>query len=160
MNFVDGQIDGANLSFAGHRLALPPVSPVIGGDGSVILGIRPTDFDHDADASPDRPRITVTPSVVEDLGAETYLVFPVDAARVVTDATRAAADAQTQDEGALLLDDQRALFTARVNPRHRASVGQPIVLAIDIHRLHFFDPQTGTALTGPSQAEAGSPATT
>ena len=33
-------------------------------------------------------------------------------------------------------------FTARVNPRSRARVGNTVALTINLDRLHFFDPAT------------------
>jgi multiple sugar transport system ATP-binding protein len=45
-----------------------------------------------------------------------------------------------------LLPADRALFTARVDARTRAQVGQPLELAVDPARLHFFDPETGARL--------------
>ena len=35
---------------------------------------------------------------------------------------------------------------ARVDSRMRVTVGERITLAVDIDRLHFFDPRTGRAL--------------
>jgi multiple sugar transport system ATP-binding protein len=47
-----------------------------------------------------------------------------------------------------LLPAERALFTARVDTRTRARVGEAIELAVDPARFHFFDPDTGDALSG------------
>jgi multiple sugar transport system ATP-binding protein len=37
-------------------------------------------------------------------------------------------------------------FLARLNPRTKAQQGQPIELVVDVHRLHFFDPETGRGI--------------
>jgi multiple sugar transport system ATP-binding protein len=87
----------------------------------------------------------VTPDVVEDLGAETMLIFRSDAPRVSLEAVRAAHDASDDDDGQLL-GDNRAQFTARIEGRRGPHTGQPIELAIDNARLYFFDPASGTAL--------------
>jgi multiple sugar transport system ATP-binding protein len=113
----------------------------------VILGIRPTDVKHSLDAPPGLPRITVHADVVEELGGVSNLLFPVDAARVATDATRAALDAATDDEGTLLADDQRSRFCASIQGRHAVTVGEPVELALDNRHLHFFDAATGAAIT-------------
>ena len=50
------------------------------------------------------------------------------------------------DGGTLLADDERALFTARVDAAARSSLGAELELAVDTGRLHFFDPATGAVL--------------
>ena len=50
------------------------------------------------------------------------------------------------DDAALLADDQRALFTARVDAHRAVGPGEEIELAVDPARLHFFDPETGDVL--------------
>jgi multiple sugar transport system ATP-binding protein len=90
--------------------------------------------------------MTVTTEVVEDLGGVSNLLFPVDAKRVVTDATRAAVEAGSDDEGTLLADDQRARFCAAIQGRHAVAAGQDVELALNHRHLHFFDPESGAAL--------------
>jgi multiple sugar transport system ATP-binding protein len=120
----------------------------------VILGIRPTDFEHAASAEPDLPRMRVQADVVEDLGAETHVVFTINAPRVSAEAVRAATEAATEDEGKLFADDQRAVFTAAVDARRVVRVGEPVELAVDHTRFHFFDPGTGLALETGARAPA------
>jgi multiple sugar transport system ATP-binding protein len=146
MNLVEARVEDGTVSFAGYTLPLPAASPLAGERRQVILGIRPTDFAVASATNEDLPRMAVVPSVIEDLGAETHLIFPVDAPRVATDATRAAADVQGDDEGTLLADDARALFTARVDARSTFSSGTGVELAVDAGRMHFFDPETGNVL--------------
>jgi len=146
MNLVEAELRGDRLLFAGFDLRLPPDSPVLGADQHVVLGIRPTDFSHAAGADPTLPRMTVTAEVVEDLGAERQVIFGVDAPRVVTDATRAAADATADEDGTLLADDQRTLFTACLDARTAVAPGAMVELAVDHAQLHFFEPETGHVL--------------
>ncbi len=146
MNLVQAELRGDRLRFAGFDLPLPPGSTVVGADREVVLGIRPTDFSDAATADPSLPRIRVTAEVVEDLGAERQVIFGVDAPRVVTDATRAAADAASDEDGTLLADDQRALFCACLDARSRAAPGAAIELAVDHAQFHFFEPETGRVL--------------
>jgi multiple sugar transport system ATP-binding protein len=42
--------------------------------------------------------------------------------------------------------ESRALFSARVDPRAHVRVGEPLELALDPSRLHFFDPESGKTL--------------
>jgi multiple sugar transport system ATP-binding protein len=111
----------------------------------VILGIRPTDFDHGETADAHLPRITVRPDVVEDLGSESHLIFTIDAPRVSADAVRAAIEAEADDEGKLFADD-RAVFTARLDARREVDAGSDVEVAVDHRRFHFFDPASGLAL--------------
>ncbi|TDD98979.1 ABC transporter ATP-binding protein [Jiangella asiatica] len=143
MNFVHATVDAGAVSFAGVRIPLPPGSPLADGGRRVILGMRPTSLSV---ASEDgAPRLTVTPAIVEDLGDERFVIFDVDAPRVDTDATRAAVDAQAEDD-ALLVPLDRATFTARLPATTPVTVGEPMAVAIDPARLHFFDPATGEVL--------------
>jgi multiple sugar transport system ATP-binding protein len=150
MNLVDARIDRGVVRFADIEITLPPSSPVAGLEREVILGLRPTSFEHSIGASPDFPRIRVCPEVVEDLGAEYHVVFTVDAPRVSAEAVKAAAD-HADDEGRLISED-RAIFTVVVDSRQRVGAGTDIELAVDHERLHFFDPGTGLSLEGASRS--------
>jgi multiple sugar transport system ATP-binding protein len=88
----------------------------------------------------------VRAEIVEDLGAETHVLFSIDAPRVVAEAVRAAAQDIAEEEGALFTDDQRSMFTARIDGNDRLAPGSVVELAVDTGRLHFFDPATGAAL--------------
>ena len=39
-------------------------------------------------------------------------------------------------------------FLARLNPRTEARRANAIELVVDVHRLHFFDPETGEGIYG------------
>jgi multiple sugar transport system ATP-binding protein len=140
MNLVEADVRDGRVSFAGIDVAVSDAGPDLGGHSRVIVGIRPTDFITDEWADPGLPRLLVKPDVVEDLGVETNVIFPIEARRVHVD-IEPDEDAQ---EGVLLADDQRALFTARL-PSRRV-VESEVRLAIDVKQLYFFDPATGRAL--------------
>ena len=144
MNLVEADAGGGVVRFAHHELPLPDDADL--RDGRVIVGIRPTDFAHADGADPALPRLTVRVEVVEDLGSELHLIFPLDAPRVVAEAVRAAVKDTGDDEGALFADDQRALFTARVDAEFPVNPGSTVELAVDTRRMHFFDPATGDVL--------------
>jgi len=145
MNLVDAQVADGRISFADISFQLPESSPGRRHNGNLIVGIRPTDFDHAASADPELPRVRIKPDVVEDLGAEHHVIFTLDAPQVTVEAVRAAQD--DEDEGKLFADD-RAVFTAAIDDRHALRSGGELELAIDHRRLHFFDPATGLALNG------------
>ena len=151
MNLVDATIDGDRVAFAGFDLPLPSGTPLLGTRRKVVLGIRPTDFTHGADAPTSLPRITVRADVIEELGGVSNLLFLLDAPRVVTDSTRAAAEAGS-DEETLLADEHRARFCACVDGHKRVTVDEEVELAVDFEHLHFFDAETGTVLGDPMTA--------
>ena len=144
MNLVDAQIAGGTLSFADYSFDLPAASPAAGVQGRVVLGIRPTDFEHGATAEHELPRVRVKADVVEDLGSESHVIFTIDAPRVTAEAVRAAIE-HSEDEGKLFAGD-RAIFTACLDARRPVENGAEVELAIDYRRLHFFDQATGLAL--------------
>jgi multiple sugar transport system ATP-binding protein len=155
MNLVEAAVENGRVMFADVALPLPSGSPLRADGGRVILGVRPTDIRHTADAPSDQPRMTVRPDVVEELGGVSNVLFPVDAARVATDATRAALDAATDDEGTLLADDLRARFCAAIDGRRQVAIGEEVELAVDHRHLHFFDPDTGAAIADGPARDAG-----
>jgi multiple sugar transport system ATP-binding protein len=116
----------------------------------VIVGIRPEAFEETGFA-PGSSTIEVTPAVVEELGSETHLFFPVTAPPVT-------AEVLEQSDEATLLPDSKALFVARVGPTSQARVGVPLELAVNPARLHFFDARTGTRLPAEAEPEEAAPA--
>jgi multiple sugar transport system ATP-binding protein len=155
MNVVEATVADGRVALAGMCHPRAPQVPVDPEAGEVILGIRPTDLRHTLDASADEPRIVVRPDLVEELGGVNNVLFPVDAPRVQTDATRAAIEAASDDDATLLADDRRARFCAAVDGRRQVVPGEDLELAVDHRRLHFFDCATGETLrTRPRAAAA------
>jgi multiple sugar transport system ATP-binding protein len=143
MNLLEGDLADGVLRFAAQELPVPNATGL--GNRRVIFGVRPTDFALAAKADPRLPRMMVTAEVVEDLGSESHVIFPLDAPRVVAEAVRAAEEPIEGGE-TLFVDDQRALFTARIDAGGPISLGATLELAVDTGRLHFFDPATGAVL--------------
>ena len=139
MNLVEAEIADGELQFAGFRIPLPPDATP--RDGTVIAGLRPESFEDGAFADPSLPRLDVRVEVVEELGADTHVIFQVDAPPVDVSEVREAAG----DEDALL-QVEGALFTARVDPGTAARPGSPLRLAVDPSRFHYFDPASGLRL--------------
>jgi multiple sugar transport system ATP-binding protein len=147
MNLVEADVSDGAIRFGGYTI------PFAGAPAAsrVIAGIRPESFEDAAFADPTLPQIDVDVQVVEDLGADAHVIFPVDAPPVDVSEVREAAG----DEEALMPAD-RAVFTARVDPQTSAQVGRTLRLAVDPARFHFFDPATGLrADRSPAPALAG-----
>ncbi len=139
MNLVEAVVEGGAVEFGGFRIPLPPLLGDTLPTGRVVLGIRPESFEDAAFADPSLPQIDMTVKVLEELGSDTHVIFPIDAARVETDEIRETREGEDE----LLLAGDQAVFNARVDPRTAASPGSPLRLAVDPARFHFFDPETG-----------------
>jgi multiple sugar transport system ATP-binding protein len=138
MNLVGARLDREGVEFGGIRIPLAPDRrPDRSGD--VVLGIRPESFQDAAFADPALPRLDVSVSVVEDLGSDTHVIFPLDAPRVDTEDVRRAVDDETT------LTDT-AVFNARVDARTAARPGASLRLAVDPAGFHWFDSATGASL--------------
>jgi multiple sugar transport system ATP-binding protein len=139
MNLVEARLDGHAVEFGGLRIALPsrhrPEAL-----GPVVLGIRPESFEDAAFANSSLPQLDAEVAVLEDLGADAHVIFPVDAPRIEAEDLR-----PTDEEEALIAGD-RAVFTARVDPRTRAHQGGSLRLAVDPAGFYYFDPDTGASL--------------
>ena len=159
MNLVGAVLSEAGgrvfAAFGSHRLLVPasvldrrPEARTLVGR-EVILGLRPEDLE-DAEfvsrADPDE-LLAVTVSLAEPLGAEVVAHFDIDAPPVRTpDTADLAADV---DPGGLPPEsagEGRVGFTARLHPRTAVRAGRSVKLAVDVERLHFFDPATGATL--------------
>ncbi|HEV7862303.1 MAG TPA: TOBE domain-containing protein, partial [Acidimicrobiia bacterium] len=137
MNIVTARLEAADgrvdASFGGPRLAVPEsvltrrpgARTLLQQDGEVALGIRPEDIE-DAEfvpgAGPDE-LLEVTVDLAEPLGAETIVHFELAGSSGST-----------------------VPFTARLSPRTSVRTGRPVKLAVDVDRLHLFDPSTGLSL--------------
>jgi|RhiMetdeSRZDD1v2_1073273.scaffolds.fasta_scaffold208617_2 multiple sugar transport system ATP-binding protein len=145
MNLVEASLRGDEVAFGQFSIPLAPGRLPPGRAGSqVILGIRPESFTA---ASAGGHTIEITPAVVEELGSDLLVFFPVEAARVASAAAREA------EEESLLPADQ-ALFSARLDPRTEAQVGRPLQVAVDATQFHFFDPESGASLLATEPARA------
>ena len=139
MNLVEASVDGDAVEFGGVRVPLDPGRRPDGKRGKVVLGIRPESFEVASLAPPGRPVLRVVPEVVEELGSEAHVFFPLEAPPVATDVAG-------KDEAALLAES-KTLFAARVDPKAPIRLREAVELALDTSRLHFFDPDSGEVVT-------------
>jgi multiple sugar transport system ATP-binding protein len=147
MNLVEARVEGEEIAFGQFRVPLDPQRRPVRDTTSVVLGIRPESFQDAAFAPPHLPTIEVGVEVVEEVGSDTHVFFPVAAPPITAESFEAGEDAS-------LIVEEQALFSARVDPGTRASVGAPQRLALDPARFYFFDPATGDSLTGSASARA------
>jgi multiple sugar transport system ATP-binding protein len=156
MNLVTARLEGSDgkvdVSFGDERLTVHPAAlekyrhldRYVGRD--LVMGIRPGDFEDSRVARVVTPGMTmdVDVEVVEHLGAESFIHFPVPVPPVITpDIEELLADSDTDPSE--LGDISR--FTARVSADVAVEVGDRITLAVDCSKLHFFDADTGDRVT-------------
>ena len=163
---VTGEV--AELVLGHQRLSLPQtVLKRVSGlaayhGGTVIAGIRPESLaDPGTGASPrgmaPEPGASLTDDVqlVEGLGSAQLVHFRLDAPRVREEAElRGQLSAEPDPSTATVAMESQgeivaatvASGVARVDPRATIRAHAPAVLAVDVERLHFFDPATGTAI--------------
>jgi multiple sugar transport system ATP-binding protein len=131
MNLVRSRVEAVNgslhASLGEHSLRLPDrplrwpgLGRYVGRD--VVLGVRPEGLADARAAAHAEPGSTIEVAVAlaEPLGAETIVHFDAE-------------DAQD--------------LKARLDGRTRVLAGDRIPLAVDVERLHFFDPQTEAAIS-------------
>jgi multiple sugar transport system ATP-binding protein len=142
MNLVETNLGGDAVQLLGQSIQLAADRrPTFSRAGHAVLGIRPEAFEDAEYAPPGRPQIDVKVEVVEELGSDAFVFFEVDAPPVIVDQAVAA-----EEEESTLIQSDKSLFAARVDPRTKARVGRTMRLAIDASRLYFFDPDTGESL--------------
>jgi multiple sugar transport system ATP-binding protein len=145
MNLVEAHVADGCLRFAGFSLPLSELGPEAAElPDRVILGVRPEHFAQVDDAQSPAWAMEGEVTVEENLGAEVLVFFPINAPPVETDeivSIRAG-----EEEEALLAQEARALFTARLPSGTRQLLGQKIRLALDPERCYFFDPVTRDSL--------------
>jgi multiple sugar transport system ATP-binding protein len=97
----------------------------------------------------------VTVGVTEELGSEIHVIFAIDAPPVEhASLARAADHHDEEDDTVAALAGGKSPWTARVAARSTVRPGQPLELAVDTRRLHFFDPSSGETIGHPLTAGA------
>jgi multiple sugar transport system ATP-binding protein len=149
MNLVEAEIAGGRARFGPHALPLGGRSGLAPYEGrKVALGIRPEDLeDAELSDAPAESRLPVTIDLREDMGAEIFLHFSIDAPHVATEDVK---DAVGAEEAVVALgqhaEQAGTPFVARVGRESRAREGDRIEVAVDTRMLHFFDLDTGAAI--------------
>jgi len=161
MNLVYSRVDqadhGALVHLGEARIPVPSdvdLLPYVGG--TVVLGIRPPDFQYVTGPADGRPMLTVVADVVENLGTGINVLFDIGAHPV--DPERLGRQGDDTDASATSpLSTSRAL-TASVDTRSAVRVGDRVALVIAPEALHFFDPSSGRAIARTGATRAFAPA--
>jgi multiple sugar transport system ATP-binding protein len=149
--------EGLWARFGEHRLRLADAAAMRPGlaqfDGrTVILGIRPEDMeDASLRATSDDHRLSVVCDIREDMGSEVYVHFNIAAQPVATKEVLEAhvVDAPEDAETRIAAQQARGTgvhFVARLERTTHARERETLEIAVDVDRLHFFDPETGLSV--------------
>jgi multiple sugar transport system ATP-binding protein len=154
MNVVEATLDGDSLRIGASTLALPSqvlsARPALAGYAgkTVAVGIRPEALDETARRNGDSGRLRGIVSAVEALGPEQLAYVDVEATPVlVDDVVEGLVDMEQADELAELKSgDGRATLVARLDASASLRPDEPVELAVDLGKLHFFDLASGATI--------------
>jgi multiple sugar transport system ATP-binding protein len=149
MNLARGRVEyevaETRLRLGMQVLRLPAeVAARVGGRDDVIVGIRPEALDHTRHEGGDGQTLELPVALVEALGSDTLVHLELDAAGVV--APDVESELAADDGGVAIAERTATLLTARLPPHTRAVPGRVLPVRVDLHALHFFDPETERAL--------------
>ena len=149
MNLFEANVGGDAVDLGGNSIPLDRERrPRFAREGHAIVGIRPEAFEDARFAESGLPQVEVRVEVIEELGSDAHLFFHLPGTRAIV--VEEAARDEEGDDASLLAEGDDPLFTARVDARTKAHVGDTIKLAVDPSRFYFFAPQTGETLLRPA----------
>jgi multiple sugar transport system ATP-binding protein len=151
MNFVYATVSPSGKSFKikiGDVELKTPTAPEALADfkeKEIVLGIRPEAFEDSVYAGKEFTEdFPVEITLLEQLGSDSYIHFYKDIKPVQTEAIEEILADEGEDISVLGTETK---FIARINPNATVEEGQKINLKIDPTKLHYFDPETGLAIT-------------
>jgi multiple sugar transport system ATP-binding protein len=152
MNLLEGDVVAENgsvsVKLGEQRLAISDQAlaayPKLRGAAgrSVVVGARPGDL-HPAQERPNLPALAAELELVEALGSESIVYFRIDAQTVRPAVDVDAEDVEPEGEG---VTAARPNLVASFPAHGSMTLGDTIPVAVDVGRLHFFDPETGAPL--------------
>jgi multiple sugar transport system ATP-binding protein len=143
--------DGLTVKLGDAEISIPPKLAARNGleawaGKTVIVGIRPEDIYGATRKKADlQAEIEVNIDRVEALGASVLGYFSVDAAAPRAESVSAIPSEEVLSE-APLTSFSGTSFCAIFEPRAMLKPGDSAKVALDLDRLHFFDPDTDAAL--------------
>jgi multiple sugar transport system ATP-binding protein len=110
----------------------------------VIIGLRPEDFEDAALVDEGKPggTFTDTVDVVESMGSDVFAYFEIEGSGVRSEQL----DELATDTGSKGGVDTNQVVT-RLDPETTAREGEPIKIWFNAHKVHIFDPESGTNVT-------------
>ena len=152
MNFVYGTPTktgkNTNIKFGDNIIKVSDAPEALNSfEGKeIVVGIRPEAFEDSVYANKKEfsEQVSIKVSLLEQLGSDTYVHFYKDIKPVQTEAIEEIL-ADDGEDISVLGDETK--FIARINPNSAVEEGQKINLALDPTKIHYFDPDSGLAIT-------------
>jgi multiple sugar transport system ATP-binding protein len=116
---------------------------------TLVVGIRPEELEDAAIAGevPADRRVRGEVELREALGAELMVHLRVDAPAAVTEEVKELAeDAGATPEDLVGGDDRSSVVVGRFSAESQVREGETVEVAVRTRAIHFFDPETGTAI--------------
>jgi multiple sugar transport system ATP-binding protein len=142
MNLFEGRLHDGRIALANASLPVPASaferSPGLGAYEArpLIFGIRPEDlYDSKLESGARLPTIPAEVRTIEELGSELIVHVNIDAVRI-----------DSGDPDAVEDLGSAANAVAKFEEASAVRAGEIIDLAVDVGKLHFFDPQTRVAI--------------
>jgi multiple sugar transport system ATP-binding protein len=150
MNFMPGEISGGKLKLPIGEVDLDKLDVKGGGDGQVIAGIRPENFE-DVEVIGDLKEergITFEAEIdlVESLGSDLYAYFHIESEGVQSDQLADIVEESLDETGAGEIREGHEQIVARLDPTSKVKRRETAQLWADTAKLHLFDPESGESL--------------
>ncbi|WP_291391745.1 ATP-binding cassette domain-containing protein [Devosia sp.] len=134
------------MTLAGTEIGLPPSRRPEGHPaGPVMVGIRPEAFSYRRDLEHD-VSLTITPDLIESLGAELLVHFALPAAPVPVALTSSAKSAVSPIALSGNAAEMSTRFIAKLDARCAYAVGKPATVWFSTDHLMLFEAATGRTI--------------
>jgi len=145
MNLVEARVDGRTCTFGSQTITIPDKFAHLTGR-DVALGMRPESLEHAALAG-EGPRIRGTVRLTEALGSALHAHVDIDARPVRHEqVVEGTSGDETVDDIPVVVSADGTTLVCALSPNAKVEAGEPIELAVDVDRLHFFDLESGASL--------------
>ncbi len=148
MNFIGGEfltVDGKpHLRYGEQDLELLR-TPEGEYTGEIVLGVRPEAFrvpEPGEEVHPNR-MMRGKADLVEQLGSDAFVHFELPVKPVITPDIRELLEDEGADPSTL---GDTTKMVARVDPVLAPKAGEDFEFAVDVEKVHFFEPQTGDVI--------------
>ncbi|MDQ2631406.1 MAG: hypothetical protein M3Y75_10640 [Actinomycetota bacterium] len=147
---MPGEIGGGKLNLPIGEVDLDKLDVKGGGDGQVIAGIRPENFE-DVEVIGDLKEergVTFEAEIdlVESLGSDLFAYFHIESEGVQSDQLADIVEESLEETGAGEIREGHEQIVARLDPTSKVKRRETVQLWADTAKLHLFDPESGESL--------------
>jgi multiple sugar transport system ATP-binding protein len=156
MNFMPAEISGGKLKLPIGEVDLDKLDVKGGGDGQVIAGLRPENFE-DVEVIGDLKEergVTFEAEIdlVESLGSDLFAYFHIESEGVQSDQLADIVEESLEETGAGEIREGHEQIVARLDPTSKVKRRETAQLWADTAKLHLFDPESGESLREKSNS--------